>query len=204
MYYYKNNRIGAKENRSAKLLHDKFIALLGTYTLCDKKYKQPIHDIMLQVFKKEQAEQLENIELNNKLISDLSTKIDRLEERYVFEEINKLQYDKFKFKLSQEKKEKEQFITKTGFNLSNLEKAIEISLNYSLNLSTMWSSGELTDKRKIQNMVFPDGILYDTKIDDYRTTRINSLFAPIKPRIFLSGGPNPTPKCHLYQTLKGI
>ena len=43
----------------------------------------------------------------------------------------------------------------------------------------MWSSGELTDKRKIQNMVFPDGILYDTKIDDYRTTRINSLFAPI-------------------------
>jgi site-specific DNA recombinase len=179
LYYYKNNRVGAKENRSAKLLHDKFLSLLGTYSLAEEKYKQPLADIMLQVFIEEQADQLSNMETNQKLLVEINDKINRLEERYVFEEITKIQYDKFKAKLDAQKQEKQKYLSDTGFDLSNLEKALEKALDYSLNLPEIWSSGDLTDKRKIQNMVFPEGILYDTKKDDYRTIRVNSLFSYI-------------------------
>ena len=52
-------------------------------------------------------------------------------------------------------------------------------LRDSLKLPELWGSGNLEVKRSIQKMVFPDGILYDFKNDDYRTTRINSIFSVI-------------------------
>ena len=52
-------------------------------------------------------------------------------------------------------------------------------MKYSLKLPELWDSGDLEVKRSIQKMVFPDGILYDFKNDDYRTTRINSIFSVI-------------------------
>ena len=41
------------------------------------------------------------------------------------------------------------------------------------------ASGTLETKRAIQNMMFPEGILFDFKNDTYRTTRVNSIFALI-------------------------
>ena len=43
----------------------------------------------------------------------------------------------------------------------------------------MWENGNLSEKRKIQKMVFPDGIEYDRKNDEYRTFRVNSIFSYI-------------------------
>ena len=44
------------------------------------------------------------------------------------------------------------------------QKALEIALNKAPELSSMWAKGNLAEKRKIQKMVFPDGIEYDHKI----------------------------------------
>ncbi len=110
---------------------------------------------------------------------NLEKKLARLEERFVFEEINKAQYEKFKSKLTQEKNEKLNFSEKVGYNLSNLEKALEIALNKAPELPSLWTNGNLAEKRKIQKMVFPDGIEYDHKNDEYRTFRVNSFFSYI-------------------------
>ena len=134
---------------------------------------------MLNTFKKQQKDTLQEIEVNKKAINDIEKKLARLEERFVFEEINTAQYEKFKSILTQEKNEKLMFSEKVGFNLSNLEKALEIALNKAPELSSMWAKGNLTEKRKIQKMVFPDGIEYDHKNDEYRTFRVNSFFSYI-------------------------
>ena len=81
----------------------------------------------------------------------------------MFEEINKTQYDKFKAKLEQEKEQLLSEYEKEGIQLSNLEKAIEKALNYSFKLSDMWVYGDLEQKRKLQRMVFPEGIEYDLR-----------------------------------------
>ena len=179
LYYYKNNRPGSKENRSAKKMHQMFIELISQYQLSDDKLKPLIKDVMLNTFKKQQKETFEEIEINKKAINSIDKKLERLEERFVFEEINKAQYQKFKSKLTLEKNEKLKFSEKVGFNLSNLKKALDIALNYAPKLSSLWTNGNLNEKRKIQKMIFPEGIEYDRKTDQYRTLRVNSFFSYI-------------------------
>jgi site-specific DNA recombinase len=179
LWYYKNNRKGSKENRNAKVMNDMFAKLLGDYELADEKYKAPMIEVMLDYFKRTNENLLEESKDQSTEITELTKKLDRLEERFVFEEISKVQYDKFKEKLSKEKYDLEEDSYKGEIKLSNLEKAIKNVLNLSMNLSDRWRTGDLETKKKIQRMVFPDGILYDRKKDVYRTLRVNSLFSVI-------------------------
>ena len=41
------------------------------------------------------------------------------------------------------------FSKKVGFDLSNLEKALDIALKKAPKLSSMWTNGNLAEKRKI-------------------------------------------------------
>ena len=49
----------------------------------------------------------------------------------------------------------------------------------SSNLSELWVSGDLPQKKKIQNLVFPYGIGYDKLKGKVRTHRVNSIFSAI-------------------------
>ena len=62
------------------------------------------------------------------------------------------------------------------FNLSNLDLAIEKAVKSALNLPKLWVSGNLEEKRRIQKLVFPEGILYNREKDTYRTFRVNTIF----------------------------
>ncbi len=179
LYYYKNRRKGSKENRSAKKLHQEFIDLLNTYTLKDKKYVAPLKEIIYDTFVKMNEEGIKETEKLRKEITTVENKLDRLEERYVFEEINRSQYDKFKVKLAAEIKEKQDNLSSHSFDSSNLKKSINIALKYALNLPSLWSSGNIETKRSIQYMLFPDGLGYDFKNKRVQTFRVNSIFASI-------------------------
>ena len=43
-------------------------------------------------------------------------------------------------------------------------------------LNIYWQLGDLEEKRKIQKLVFPEGIGIDTKKRKYLTSKVNSLF----------------------------
>ena len=47
------------------------------------------------------------------------------------------------------------------------------ALNKLEKLSKIWSSGELEDKRTLQKTLFPDGIFYDAKNNQYLTRNTN-------------------------------
>ena len=49
----------------------------------------------------------------------------------------------------------------------------------SSNLSILWSTGDLAQKKKIQKLVFPSGIGYDKLKGKVQTKRINSIFSSI-------------------------
>lgn len=114
-----------------------------------------------------------------KEITSLEAKIERLEESYVFEEISKSQYDKFKAKLSTEIKEKRENLSSHSFDSSNLKKAINKAMKYALNLPSLWTSGDLETKRRLQYMVFLDGLGYDFQNKRVQTFRVNSIFDTI-------------------------
>ena len=62
------------------------------------------------------------------------------------------------------------------FNLSNLDLAIEKAVKLALNLPKLWVFGNLEEKRRLQKLVFPEGILYNREKDTYRTFRVNTIF----------------------------
>ena len=49
----------------------------------------------------------------------------------------------------------------------------------SSNLSELWASGDLPQKKKIQSLVFPSGIGYDKLKGKVQTKRVNSIFSSI-------------------------
>ena len=62
---------------------------------------------------------------------------------------------------------------------SNLQNAINTALDISSNLTDIWTCGDLDQKKKIQNLVFPSGLGYDKSNGKVRTTRVNSIFSCI-------------------------
>ena len=49
----------------------------------------------------------------------------------------------------------------------------------SSNLSELWASGDLPQKKKIQSLVFPSGIGYDKLKGKVQTKRVNTIFSSI-------------------------
>lgn len=67
-------------------------------------------------------------------------------------------------------------LDKCNLNLSNYEKQIPIVIATASNISGLWHNANLENKRKIQNLVFPNGIFWDKQIGDYRTISRNKFF----------------------------
>jgi hypothetical protein len=65
---------------------------------------------------------------------------------------------------------------KCNLNLSNFEKRIPLIIATSSNISNLWHQADLETKRKIQNLVFPNGIYWDKEIGNYRTISRNKFF----------------------------
>ena len=179
LYYYKNRRKGSKENRSAKKLHQTFIEFLEDYKLKDKKLIEPLKEIITAKFIELNAENIEDAKRVKGDIETIEKRLDRIEERYVYEEITKSQYEKFKQKLEEERRAFEKKSATFKFNSSNLKKAVDKALEYALNLPLLWSSGNIETKRALQYMVFPEGIYYDFENHRVRTFRVNSIFSAI-------------------------
>ena len=70
--------------------------------------------------------------------------------------------------------DQQQELNKTLPEISNLEKLIEKSVERLQNISKIWGSVGLEDKRNLQQTLFPDGIYYDVKNHQYLTKEINS------------------------------
>ena len=60
--------------------------------------------------------------------------------------------------------------------LSNLGSYVSFALNLSSNLQKTWELSDNKDRERIQYMLFPEGIYYDRKNDNYRTERVNIIF----------------------------
>ena len=62
---------------------------------------------------------------------------------------------------------------------SNLEYFINRSVEISTELPSLWASSDYSNKQKLQNLIFPEGIYYNKKKDESRTTKVNSVFLQI-------------------------
>ena len=65
------------------------------------------------------------------------------------------------------------------FLKKNLELAIDKALTLSESLEKIWVDGDLKQRQKLQNLVFPSGLGYDKSNDRVRTPKVNAIFGSI-------------------------
>ena len=70
-------------------------------------------------------------------------------------------------------------LEKLNQKLSNPKELIHFACKLATNLAPVWSSGDYFQKQVFQNVLFPNGLLYDVKIEHYRTPVVNSIIACI-------------------------
>ena len=88
-------------------------------------------------------------------------------------------------------------LEKCNDNLSNLEAQIPVVISTACKLGTLWHYGNLETKRKIQNLVYPNGIYWDKTKRCYRTQNRNKFF-DILDRYSISYGKE---KGHLHRKM---
>lgn len=178
LYYYKCNKIGCKCNRSAKALHELFRGKLSEYTI-EEKYIEPISDqlrYMLSSVAEDTSGDKKALEMK---IGELKKSLEGLEERYAMGNLERDLYMKYSQKVKTELASFESEYEKYDLKLSNPEELIKLAVTMSSKLAPVWVSSDLTKKVALQNLIFPDGILYDRHNHAYRTKRTNSVFEVI-------------------------
>lgn len=176
-YYYKCNTPSCRNNKSAQVLNGTFASIAERFTLnISSDLVNLIKTQMVATFNQKMGDQVDEAEIIRKKVNELSKKLERLEERFIDEELTKELYVKHNQKLLTEKNNLEIELSKSKKQMSNLDECIEKVISYSLNLASEWTSADYSTKQRIQFWLFPEGISYNKESDRCRTTSINSVF----------------------------
>ena len=114
--------------------------------------------------------------LMEKQLKEIEMKIERIEERFILEEISQELFEKYMPKYSKEKHEIINQLENSMFDLSNLEKELDSVVEIVTNSLEIWELGSYNMKQKPQKLVFLEGIHYYRQNDHDRTNRVNAVF----------------------------
>lgn len=178
MPYYKCNTKGCKANRNAHAINDKFAEMLKGYQI-NPTYEPLIKEQLRITFQEYNASLQENEEAIERKLKAVHQQLERLEERYILEELNAELYYKYKARFEKELKEIEAQKTNNQIEMSRLDDYLATSLNYLTNLHEMWTLGDYTQRQELQNALFSNGIVYDREKDECRGTEENTFVAEI-------------------------
>lgn len=172
--YYKCNTKGCCNNKSGKELHINFKSALEFLKLeLLPNTRDFLKKQVIATYNKINREREENKEKMREQIMDANRKIERLEERFMAEEITLDLYQKYGKLYKEELTKLEEAYNESGKRVSNLEKCIEIAFEMACNLHKMWDILTFKDRVIMQKVVFPEGISYDKKINRCRTKEVN-------------------------------
>ena len=179
-YYYKCGTIGCGVNTRAETVHELFKKELAEYTVSvntsmDGIIKKYITHTYAQLNKDSDNEKL----LLEKQLIDIDKKIERIEEKFITDELSKELFDKYNERFKIEKREIFQKLESLQKKSSNLEICIDKAIKLSSKLNAAWDSADYLEKQKLQYLIFPDGMYYNKKNNECRTIRVNSIFVVI-------------------------
>ena len=177
-WYYKTKSSPIPVNVRAEKLNQLFANHLKQF-----EYRNDQKGALKKLLSREIANRLANTVEENKLrkkkISEKKGQLEKIEKKYLLDEIDKEMYEKHAGGIKEEISILEAESVYTEISSSNLEKAVEKCLNIAQNLSATWVTANFEDKRILQKLIFPEGILYNKEKCGVRTGEVNSLFQPI-------------------------
>jgi site-specific DNA recombinase len=177
IHYYKCCTAGCNNNKNAQSLNDRFSAILNYFNIgVTPTFLKLLKEQMTATYLEMTNESQNENDLLYQSLAEINKKLERLEERFVEEEINLEMFKKYGDKFRAEQRELEVQIYSSTKRVSNLDDCINLIVDFASKLRLKWLKGDYLLKQQIQSLVFPDGLLYDRKTDECRTKRINNVF----------------------------
>lgn len=177
--YYKCNTRGCKCNRNANHVNNKFAGMLQGFQV-NTNHLPLLRKQLYLTFQEHNVGLQKEEEGINRQLTDIRQKLERLEERFILEELTHDLYLKYKAKFEKEMEDLEAQRANNRIDMSKVEDYIATSLNYCSNLHQMWSLGNYSQRQELQNALFTSGIMYDRKKDECRSTENNEFVTEIK------------------------
>ena len=182
LHYYKCNictGVSFNANTTKRSLHpglnDTFLNLLQKVSL-QTGYVEPFKLQLRKLFSHLHADSKSALKVQSRLREELDGKLSKLEEKYLFDDIDKELYFRHKRKVEEEKQQNSTIIAELEDKLSNHHNFIDNAVQVVQNISRYWDSGTLESKQRIQKVVFPHGIVLNPKNRSYLTNNMNCLF----------------------------
>ena len=180
IYYYKCKT--CKKNYNAdtlthsrnKGLNDEFAEILSSYSL-DERFRAPMMDMMVETLcgNTNIDKLIKNID---KQIAEIQSQEMELEKKYLFEGFPQNRYELWTKELNDKKGrlevEKDELIEKSSNSVEDAKKAIDIICN----AHKYWKLEDLDTKKRVQEMVFPQGILVNPDNREVLTPEVNPFF----------------------------
>lgn len=183
-YYrcYKCNaaHVNANSTPNSKFegLHDQFRILLSKIQF-DKSFAKAIELTLLKIISNRSEEAKKELKGDKKRVSEYKKELETIEERFALGKIPDNLYEKFSDKLENQILDLEQKIEHGNFSTANLSKKIKTALENIQSLDVYWDKGKLSKRKRLQNILFPDGIVVDADSKQLRTDNINRLILVI-------------------------
>ena len=178
IYYYKCRTKGCSCTKNADNLNQRFLEILDEIEISESLI-EPLKTTMEYVFNETIGEVIEDNKTIKKKLTELSYKIDKIEERFAIGEISQEIYQKFSRQFITEKEELSHQIENSKMVSSNFTKCIENVIDFAKNIRKNWENSDMFNKQKIQHLVFPKGIRYNKENDTVLTTKMNTVFSLI-------------------------
>ena len=161
-----------------KGINNIFQEYLEQYELSTKYVEVFREQMKLTIKHQNKDEELLNHSLD-KQIKAIEDKLEQIEDRFIYDGLEKSVYDKHKSKLELELTDKISEKSKLNLKISNLDKKLENCVEVAKKVSKYWGSGSIENKHKLQNLLFPNGIIIDPENRQYRTSKVNEIFSLI-------------------------
>lgn len=166
--YYKCNQVGCKNNISAKKVHRLYAELLNTYNI-PPMLLGLFREVVEQIILSDNQEQANAISLLKKQKSELENKMKKCKVSFGMGDIDEDVYTTTIEAIQGRLAKIEVEIARVKRNLSNLTSNADEVVATCCRLGSLWNDSELELCQKIQNLLFPSGILWDKENDNYRT-----------------------------------
>ena len=182
-HYYKcqkcrNASFNALTTPSSKTegLNDSFERLLTSYTL-SARFVEPFKEQLNKIFdivNKHGKQEMESLLVKKK---EIENKIENLDKRY-FENSNfgDEKYNRYALQFETELKMIETHIHLNTKNISNHSIHINKVVEQVANINKYWKEGDIERKRRIQKLVFPEGLSIKAENREYLTKNVNMIF----------------------------
>ena len=173
--YYKCNKKGCKSNHSTEKLHSKYITILNSYGIPDA-FIPILSKVLKKVFDTYNENKGTAKSLFKKRETEALKKIEELKVKYGLGQIDESVYKVTLSHLNTSLAEIRRGLEDSSQNLSNERKFTDRVIATACKLGTFWKEANFTTRQALQNLVFPNGIIYDKVLDDYRTDEENEVF----------------------------